>query len=179
MARLLADENFPLPVVAELRNLGHDVLLRIMWSASCLSTSRPGNISARFGVAMLVFSTVRVLSAKDSALLEWSRPRTIVRTEDRYEEQARSFTPRCVYEEAFKAGDLRRGIPSQVEEYHRVEKTASCRASSQKSALKDTCRPATSPPIKTPSPGSFESSRSCAAAARSSRTQAATNFSIQ
>jgi predicted nuclease of predicted toxin-antitoxin system len=26
MARLLADENFPLPVVAELRRLGHDVL---------------------------------------------------------------------------------------------------------------------------------------------------------
>jgi predicted nuclease of predicted toxin-antitoxin system len=26
MARLLADENFPLPVVSELRHLGHDVL---------------------------------------------------------------------------------------------------------------------------------------------------------
>lgn len=26
MARLYADENFPLPVVVELRNLGHDVL---------------------------------------------------------------------------------------------------------------------------------------------------------
>ena len=26
MARLLADENFPLPVVVELRHLGHDVL---------------------------------------------------------------------------------------------------------------------------------------------------------
>jgi len=26
MARLLADENFPVPVVAELRNLGHDLL---------------------------------------------------------------------------------------------------------------------------------------------------------
>lgn len=27
MARLYADENFPLPVVEELRRLGHDVLL--------------------------------------------------------------------------------------------------------------------------------------------------------
>ena len=26
MSRLLADENFPLPVVEELRRLGHDVL---------------------------------------------------------------------------------------------------------------------------------------------------------